>query len=171
MANNVYPPLDMDLIAMQKKACDLLEEGEDSAEEEEEENNDGEEEDKEEEEDDGADNEVDDHDPWMALLEGALRKLKEDRKMENADEMLHEPKFSMLIEALQAETCDVIKTCRDLENTPIHKALRQTHKENLNDGMDVPEAAEAAWDKRKQLIKLFVRENMDEISEVWNELE
>jgi len=168
MANNVpYPPLDMDLIAMQKKACDLLEEGSDSDEEEEEE----EEEDKEVKEDDSSDDEVDDHDPWMALLEGALGKLKEDGKMDNIDEMLHEPKFSILMEALRAEAMDLFGRSAQLENTPIQKALAQTGCKNSDKGMGDEEAMEAAWDKRKHLIKSFVRDNMTEISEVWDELD
>jgi len=163
-----------DHIAAMKNACDLL--GQSDAEEEEEDSSDGEEgeeeEDKEEEENDAdADNELDDHDPWMAVLEGALGKLKEDGKMDNTDEMLYEPKFSILMEALRAEVIDVVEKCMNLKNTPIHKALRQTHSEYVKDGMDVPEAGEAAWDKRKHLIKLFLRKNMDEIVEVWNELD
>jgi len=163
-----------DHIAAMEKACDLLEEGSNSDEEEDNNNSVEEEEEEskkeEDEEEEEEDDEVDDHKPWMALLEGALETLKEDGKMDNVDEVLHDPKFSMLIDALINEVHKVVTTCGDLENTPIYKALNQTLKKNLKDGMNDAEANEAAWDKRKQLIKLFVRVNMDEISEVWNDL-
>jgi len=163
-----------DHIAAMKKACDLLGKGENSDEEEEDSNDSAEEEeeeDKEVKEDDSSDDEFDDHDPWMALLEGALGKLKEDGKMDNIDEMLHEPKFSILMEALRMEAMDLIGRSAQLMNTPIQKALAQTGCKNSDKGMGDEEAMEAAWDKRKHLIKSFVRDNMTEISEVWDELD
>jgi hypothetical protein len=169
MANNVYPPLDMDLIAMQKKACDLLEEGSDS-DEEEEDGNDGVE-GKEEDEEGEEEEEVDDHQPWMTLMEEALGKLKEDGSVEHAKDLLYEPGFSQLIDHLFDEYCKAMCTHYTLAATPIHKSMRNGILRNGDKGMGYQEAVGAAWDKRKHLIKSFVRDNMAEISEVWDEME
>jgi len=119
-----------------------------------------------------SDDESDDDSAWFTMIERAMESLKEEGEtFESADELILDPKFSMLIEALRKEVTEVVATYQGLVKTPIHKAMKTTKEQNLMDGMDNAEASEAAWDRRKQLIKLFLKDNMYEIRKIWEKMQ
>ncbi len=125
--------------------------------------------------------EKEENDPWMPMVEEAMRKHKpafEKIKMNLIDSGLDEqsagekaysdflPMFQKELESIHMER---LLWMKQLKNDPVHKKIMQTKNAFVdNDDFDPEEAMEAAVNKRKFLIKRllkdysFIDENNDE---------
>ena len=125
--------------------------------------------------------EKEENDPWMPMVEEAMRKHKSDFekiKMNLIDSGLDEqsagekaysdflPMFQKELESIYMER---LLWMKQLKNDPVHKKIMQTKNAFVdNDDFDPEEAMEAAVNKRKFLIKRllkdysFIDENNDE---------
>jgi hypothetical protein len=109
-------------------------------------------------------------DPWLYLLENAIEHIKKGDGILQPDDLLHEPSFSILLDALKQQFDVLTGVYKAVKKSHIFKELQKTLMKMHKKGLKIDEAMEATWDLRKHMIKLLLKKHSQHISEKWDDL-
>jgi hypothetical protein len=137
----------------------------------EEEEEEEEEEDEEEEEETANDESSDEeNDPWQRLLEKVIKNEPVPSDFDN-EKGVEEPYFGRLIDGLKTKYEDQIQFANDLTESEVGMAITGTQEKLKRQEYNQIEARDAAWDRRKFLIKQKIDEHICDIIQAAKEEE